>query len=232
MSQGKLNKIGLENVKSIDQRSKTFVNGYIRSIQKLFPKDNIYYTIPALVIHWILLYYYLGDEFDDKKYRQCYTLSKKKTIIKLTGSYGSGCAFMTRVARKPGIHCWKFKLLRLNTDTLWMTVGVWKTKRALKVNSRLDGHMFGLFYGWLLNYRQLTEGDTKNIRGRYAPRRCKTGDIVEMILDLDKFQLKYVVNGEDFGVAFDNIEDTGYRVAVSMNKTNDEIEFISYQVLK
>ena len=52
-------------VKNIDQNVKDFVYGYIRNEQKLFP-DNFYYTIPSLVTHWILLYYFINEHFDEK----------------------------------------------------------------------------------------------------------------------------------------------------------------------
>eukprot|EP01083_Nonionella_stella_P164897 547251_1 len=38
-----------------------------------------------------------------------------------------------------------------------------------------------------------------------------------MVLDLKKFQLRYIVNGKDYGVAF-KVERTTYRAAVSMKQ--------------
>ena len=56
--------VTLEDIKSIDQKIKDVIHGYIRNVQKEMPQDNIYFTIPALVIHWIMIFYYIAEHFD------------------------------------------------------------------------------------------------------------------------------------------------------------------------
>ena len=55
-----------------------------------------------------------------------------------------------------------------------------------------------------------------------------TGDVVEMILDLEKRTLGHKVNEKDYGVAFENIEDTSYKAFSFMNWKNDSIELLSH----
>ena len=222
----------LENVKRIDQESKDLIFGYIRNVQELFPADNVYYTIPNLVIHWILLYFYFEDKFDDKLCTQSYDLSDDKSIVTLNsehGNRGKGPAFLSRIVKSKQRHCWRFRINHLNSSTLWMTIGVWKCNHDFDLKYRLDsGYVKGKFYGWIVNYQVAIDGG----RHKYGKRRCKTGDIVDMILDLEKLELRYMVNDEDFGIAFENIEDTEYKAAISMNKSPDEIELIKYKILR
>ena len=73
--------ITLEDVKKIEQESKDLIHGYVRNIEKLFPGDVSYFTMPTLVIHWILLYYYIWEEFDANACAKCYVLSDDNTIV-------------------------------------------------------------------------------------------------------------------------------------------------------
>ena len=56
--------VRLDDAKKIEQESKDIIYGNIRNIEKLFPSDIIYFTIPTVVIHCILLYYYIWEEID------------------------------------------------------------------------------------------------------------------------------------------------------------------------
>ena len=72
----------------------------------------------------------------------------------------------------------------------------------------------------------------ENRSSKYGERKCLSGDVIDMILDLEKLELSYIVNGKNFGVAFTEIEKTEYRAVVSANVVDDAIEFVSYQCLK
>ena len=63
------------------------------------------------------------------------------------------------------------------------------------------------YYGWNIPYPILTscDGDDIFINESHGVA-CRTGDTVEMILHLTRFQIKYNVNGEYQGIAFRNIE--------------------------
>ena len=50
-----------------------------------------------------------------------------------------------------------------------------------------------------------------------------------MILNLNDFTLSYTVNGEDWGIACDELEETEYRACVSINHKPDSIEFLAYE---
>ena len=52
----------LKEVKYIDQKTKDLVYGHIRENQQLFQNDNISFKIPTIIIHWVLLYYWIDPE--------------------------------------------------------------------------------------------------------------------------------------------------------------------------
>ena len=68
-----------------------------------------------------------------------------------------------------------------------------------------------LFYGELRGYSE------KN----YCPK-CKEGDIIDMYLDLNNFELKYSINDKDYGKAFD-VENTSYRAVVCCGGSDDNL---------
>ena len=56
--------VRIKDVKYIDQRVKTIVNGYIRKCQQILPKNNPYFTISLLIIFKVILYYDELEHFD------------------------------------------------------------------------------------------------------------------------------------------------------------------------
>lgn len=223
----------IEAVKIIDQRTKDIVYGYSRCVQQSFPADNIFYTISELIIHWILLYFHPQDAFDENHTHSTYRLNKDKLIVTKKKYSNEGCLFLTRRAKK-GIHTWQFKLVRIDPSLYTMTIGIWKTKYQLDTSTAVRAVDKSHVYGWMLiddaNAYLVGESENKHDGNEKYCKSCKQGDIVEMTLDLNEFQLKYSVNGKDYGVAFDNIEETEYVGAVSMYEERDSVEILSYKV--
>ena len=225
----------LEEVKQINQRTKDLVYGYTAKVQNSFPSDIVFYTIPKSIIHWILLYFYIGDEFDEENMHSTYTLNDDKSAVTKNQSSNSGSLFLTRKARF-GVHSWIFKLIKVDGSLFSMTIGIWKTKYQIDTRYAVRSRMYnGKVYGWMLmdDAQTYLINDAKyefGLTGDYA-KSCGEGDIVEMILDLDKLQLRYKVNGNNYGIAFENIEQTEYIAAVSMFKETDCIQLIAYQIV-
>ena len=99
-----------------------------------------------------------------------------------------GCAYLKKVVES-GIHQWTFKLWLLNTRHYFMTIGVFKTKNATKMQKGRILHNFGdnEGHGWIVNYRNLINNEL------YGTRECKTGDVITMTLDLKEFTLRYSI---------------------------------------
>ena len=86
-------------------------------------------------------------------------------------------------------------------------------------------------YGWVINYQMSTIGSHSG-RYPYGKLKCQSGEhIIEIVLDLNEYNLKFIHNGIDQGIAFEDIEKTSYRVVFGGYKQHDKIELISYKLL-
>ena len=218
--------VNLEDVKFIDKKAKDIVNGYINETQNSFPTDNIYYTIPTLVIHWILLYFHALECFDPDNHCKNVTLSDDNTVLTKEKQCRSLSYLSMEVSK--GIHVWTFKILN-NYYNYSIEFGIWKTKFPVNTLSLLYDCNKGAQYGWRSTSRYLTQGDTDRKDIKYTDRICKTGDIIDMILNLNEYTLSYKCNGDDYGIAFKDIELTTYRAVVGFFHQKDSIKFVSYK---
>eukprot|EP01084_Bolivina_argentea_P305917 528523_1 len=132
------------------------------------------------------------------------------------------CAYMTHIVKK-GVHIWKFRLDIFKSCLL--LIGVWKAKYEPIMNN---------YYSQSADKCYCITMNTGNKRvpseTAYALHGGKSGDIIEMKLDLKKKNLSYKVNKKDYGVAFHNIEKhMSYRAAVSNYYNGNKLTFLSYE---
>ena len=219
----------LEDVKKIELKMKICVYGFIRKTEQLFPTDNSYYMIPALVIHWIILYFASLDGFDALNVTESYQLSQANMVItrNVVKSF-STCAYLKAIA-KQGVHRWGFKLRACNDSGYYMAIGIWKLTQPICIYESIElvGVQDGAYYAWLLNGKKTVPSAAIHVYD-YGEDICMTGDVVEMILDLEKKTLSYKVNEKDYGIACQNIENTSYKAFVFMNFQADSLELLSY----
>ena len=217
----------LEDVKFIDARTKDCVYGFMREAQKSLPDDNIYYTIPTLVIHWCLLYFHVQECFDPDLVHKTYSLQQDNSLLTKKYSTNNSSAYLSKKVNK-GVHCWRFELMNVDPDLYTITIGVWKTRHEIDTSKGILTNRE--VYGWVCT----DDGDEPSLIDcdEYGEKSCQKGDIIDMILDLNKFELRYCVNDKDYGVAYEGIEQTEYRVVVDMFNEDDSIKLISYKQLK
>ena len=106
-----------EKVKQINPRTKDSVFGYIRLAQKLLPKDEVYYNIPDIIYHTILLFFYL--EYIKCKFNEKYckhttgmmTLSDDKTVLVKHKKGGWFYCALDVEEIIDGIHCFRIKVM-------------------------------------------------------------------------------------------------------------------------
>lgn len=103
-----------------------------------------------------------------------------------------------------------------------------------KVSKSTSNELIGgrdTYYGWNVTQHVLTPGDNNygNDLTVYGDRACKEGDIIEMILDLNKLQLRYNLNGECQGIAFENVEKCEYIVGIEIYGRDNILQLLSYQ---
>ena len=125
-----------------------------------------------------------------------------------------------------GVHKWTFKLRKVNQSGSSMTIAIWKTKHEPILNKCLYNPPKGTAYGWMITGRYLICGDTED-NPKYGTI-VHNDDTIDMILDLNNQTLRYFCNQQDFGIAYQNIELTSYRAALSIFQQDDCIELVSY----
>ena len=61
---------------------------------------------------------------------------------------------------------------------------------------------------------------------------CDTGSIIDIYLDLDKKTLSYHIDGKDYGVAFEDVKEGTYRLAVTLTGKGTTVQILSYSCLE
>ena len=126
------------------------------------------------------------------------------------------------------IYKWRFKIEKAGNGIL--SIGI-ASKIMLYLNEpyyqydEFENYSYNIFNGYSI---------TQNIFQQYA-LSSKTGDIVDMELDMDECTLSYYINNEFQGCAFDEIikdNHTKYQMAVSLQENYDEITLIDFQIIK
>ena len=111
-----------------------------------------------------------------------------------------------------GVHHWKFKLTRVQTDTEAFVIGIHKNNVPPPTNTYFTKNENG--YGYVCCKGRKTDGEALADGEKYGIE-CKTGDIVDMHCNLDNLTLSYSVNGQNQGIAY-KIEKAEYKAAVNL----------------
>ena len=111
-----------------------------------------------------------------------------------------------------------------NTDEYFMTIGVINAKVEFTSSVRVDSIEQNQGYGWIVNFHTIVPDWID-----YGKRHCVSADIIDMILNLKDKTIRFMVNDEDWGIAWKSIGQTSYKAVFSANEKHDSIEFISYQ---
>ena len=232
-----------ERVKKVNKRDSLIVYGYLRECEKdLFSElreSNPYYNLPEIMQNVCLIYYHIADEWDPKYVGVHHKLTKDRLCIEnISKDDDESSSYGTLIASSPGIYKWKLRLNHvpnLNYSYWAVIIGIWKTKSSKEpvldtsfasITTKKTypwswGYAFDAMNGTLVN----SSGTNAKTGGEYG-KKCKTGDIIEIILDFDKLTLKFNINDQDMGIAHSDIEDTEYRVALSTGFDAPIIEMI------
>ena len=159
----------------------------------------------------------IADRFD-KFYSNKALITDGTTLQRITKESNWYTGFGTEYVKKGEMRKWKIKL-SANENAAWFKayIGICDVK---KCQPKMEGPM----------------SDTNNIQwsmhlytghkchqsrdGKPYAKRVSRGKVVEMILNMKgkgKGTLKYIIDGKDYGIAFDNVDDRlAYKLAVSI----------------
>eukprot|EP01084_Bolivina_argentea_P208737 355759_1 len=221
------------------QKDINIVFGYIRKCEShLFHSNITYYTIPDLVIHLCLSYYHiLMDKWHMDSLCDEFTV-ENETLITNNAEWTNDSdyhrtAFLSNIIES-GQYKWTFQVLNYKGTSHGYNYffGIHKISSS-KDLKQLSKTYFTKdtknVYGWLASCRMLLDlkcnvGSCNDDYGQ----EIKDNDIVEMCIDLYNMHLKYIVNGKDYGKAFD-IEKTKYRAAVLLSCQGNQIKLLPNQ---
>ena len=127
-----------------------------------------------------------------------------------------------------GIHEWSFKLDKVKIENDWRsTIGLWRiqeSNKSLPLNTvYCDGMAKG--YGFIPGEARLIGTHNGRASGPEYGKVCNQGTIIDMIVDMNKLELSYRINGKKYGKAYDITEDK-YRAAVNMYDNGDMITLL------
>ena len=216
--------LSLEKVKTIDQRTKDTVFGFIKQSQTLLPSNESYYNIVPLICHIILLFYckleiftvYDKDEFEYNEYENILTKKRNKRCT----AYGNIDIYGNNLF----IYEWTFKILNSGGD---IYIGIDSSYKGC-INSR-----FTSGYNINKHYAYGAEGykyDFIDNRDKYG-YVFKNNDIIKMILNIKQKTISFY-HHKDIGIAFENIdftENKKYNMAVSMYGKHDSVQLLDFQ---
>ena len=189
-------------------------------MQAILPRDETFYNIPPLINHVCLVFYGSSDEWDPE-----YIPNKMKLedncITYIHGYHRYVSAFGKAIVSKGKFH-WKFMVEKVQDKGWYIVIGIWKTKS--EDHPPKDTYFTHLGYksgyAFVADDGKLVTESGGGSSKEYGVS-CKAGDIIDMFLDLDALTLSFSINDIDYGVAFKNIENTSYRMALDMQQKGD-----------
>ena len=212
-----MSELDLGKAQYIMPSTKLTVYGYIREIEK-----SLLITIPSgLIVLFVLFYGDQIDQWNTEFVGKYLKLKDDNLTVTNTCNIKEGNAFGTIICEK-GCYKWKFKINHVDARYPAICIGIWrmqKDKTPPTDEYFTKGKEQGYAY-YLKGYKTTIErGDCGDKYGI----KCKNGDIIQMILDLDKLALSFKVNGVDYGVAFNNIKQAKYKAAIWLYHEHDSV---------
>ena len=204
-----------------DEDTQYTVYGWVRNQEKILKLTNV----PVMISSICIMYYRKEEIFEIAA--EHIKVSKNKRIITNTVSEGFA-------------HCNVYGGIQISADNDNKKIYEWK----LRMNKMTYCCGFGIaseiYLGrfaiehWQYMYRQggriLDHDEFTGYRENYGPT-LKEGDIMKIELDLNRSQIKYLVNDQDLGIAYKDIirgEDIKYRLCASVGLEETEVEIISF----
>eukprot|EP01084_Bolivina_argentea_P120790 214139_1 len=219
----------LHRIKQIDIKIRYLIFGYARESQKLLPNNTSYWNIPELIKFTILSYYHIKDEWDkmntDSSYiivDDCITKGENTNV----GKYGGDKTAFLKHMVSDGIYKWSFKIENMLQPGKWndFIIGIYSTDLNFdKVREQSFCYESGIAF--VASKGQIFTAPCNYDAKRDYGVKCKNNDVIDMELNMNKLQLKFIINGTDYEKAYD-LKSGKYKAAVYLYKTNSALRII------
>ena len=217
--------------KLIKQKHKDLLRGWTR------PSASNAINIPDEIIQICILFYLIVEEWNENgKGKTIEIMNESATICEcMDDSYQMISGSIICKRNVCTFHRWTLKLLKYNPIKYWNNVvGIVDTKRVdpcitdFGDNIKRDGTYFFIGYSKAYLKPQLMKAEGSKFN--YGESVNKENDIIEMVLDLKRGTLGFIINGTDYGVARDDIQIDGeYCMFITVNGKGTSFEILSYK---
>ena len=229
-----------QDMKKVNQKTRDIVYSFVKQVQSVLPnQDNPYYNIPPLVFMLATIYYFNPEYFTS--HGDCMKLSGNNDTIQSIGDKCGTTSINTVygniIIRREdtGKFIWTFKIIQPPNEVI-LIIGIDSSKKEcintkFTNSSRFDYTFYGYYSYYDADYDDYRTG-ARLISSKEANKQNWKSDVygpvytdkeseVVMELNMNDKSLKYHVNGEDQGVAFDNIcfrNDEQYTMCISLDE--------------
>ena len=214
--------MALKHLKEINKRTKYTVCGWIRRKEKSLTLQNITSLISSICI----LYSREDEVFHVISNNGIKVSENKKMISKIDGKKGSNNNYgITKVSSTSNFtYRWNLKFINeKGTGLIYFGIA-----SKLSPNSHLVEVENNVYYGF---HSCAKFSHTAVGHDRYGKSGYGKGDEISIILDLTQKEIKLVINGEDQGIAFGNVQksdDITYQLFVELWAVNDCVEIVDF----
>ena len=203
---------------SITDKNKKLVHGFVRQSQSSLSTEHsslessLFTTIPNEIYEIVLLYYLVGDKWNEKYIFDNYKISGIDNEILTKLNNGHKSMFLSEIVGPKGKHIWKYKIIK--HGGLYGRFGV-VLNRLIEDKQLWATHLCTIpntCYVWeCMIGNELLMHEYDRWSGIKYGVKCVKNDIVSVILDCNKNELSYAVNGNHYGKAFDVRPNEQYR---------------------
>ena len=219
----------LKKLSKIDSRTKYSVYGWIREMEKRLDIQHV----PLMITSICILYYHQDEIFDIVG--DGFKLSlDKKCITKCNNNHGEKVyGFIQVPSNQSCIHQWDLKL-NLSGSSCVNVIGISSENNPStnSVISDMNCHRYPLWMDGKLN--TITCGTSQFAFCREYCDRLDGDETVSIVLDLKLNHIRFVINGEDNGVAYDDIavgSDIEYRLFIGLYEKSNIVQILNFRQL-
>ena len=128
-----------------------------------------------------------------------------------------------------GIFKWSFKIIKIVEPEEWDDFVIGIVRADVKDLKKVCEGFYGEYDHEAIGAGLNTGRGQLEIPPSYKHSKygiaCKTNDMIEMELNMNEGYVKYIINGKDYGKAFD-AKEKSYRAVVYMYKQGDKLQLL------